>query len=139
MINNKPGNDRDNPETRADLPRLPDEKPDGVDGRPLHNKAALWRYIIFPLVGIFVIIGLATAFSKPLRHQLALSIVRQPTLYTQLYFTDPGNLSGSLKVGQKNIFQFTLVNDENRAYRYTYVVNRHVSGRVTMIKNISRS
>ena len=60
--------------------------------------------------------------SKQFRHQLALSIVRQPTPYTQLYFTHPGALPGKLKVGQKNTFDFTIVNDENRAYRYTYIV-----------------
>jgi hypothetical protein len=114
--------DRINPETRADLPQILDDKPGHLSGRTTRTIAVPRRYAIFSLVGTFIMIGLALGFSKPLQHQFALSIVRQPTLYTQLYFTDPGKLSDRLRTDQKNIFYFSLVNNENRAFRYVYVV-----------------
>ena len=76
-------------------------------------------------VGLAVLLlaaALAAAFPRELKHQWELSVVRQPTPYTQLYFTAPASIPSSLVAGQKNTFDFTIENDEGRAYRYTYVV-----------------
>jgi hypothetical protein len=115
------------------------------DGRAgsqdLHRKASLPLYIGIGLVAILIIIAAAAALSKQVRHQLALSVVRQPTPYTQLYFPHPGTLTKKLKVDRKNTFQFAIANDENRAVRYTYIVlldgskSRHVSTATVTVSN----
>jgi hypothetical protein len=81
-----------------------------------------WRLVICIILGVVVILAGAAFASPQFRHQIAISVVRQPTLYTQLYFPNPGGLSGQLQVDKKNTFRFTIENDENRAYSYTYVV-----------------
>jgi len=108
----------------------------------LRSKAPLPLYIGIGLVTILILVAAAAALSKQFRHQLALSIVRQPTPYTQLYFPHPGTLPGKLKVDRKNTFQFAIVNDENRAVRYTYIVvllhgskSRHVSTATVTVSN----
>jgi hypothetical protein len=114
----------------------------GQAGSPgLRSKAPLPLYIGIGLVTILILIAAAAALSKQFRHQLALSIARQPTAYTQLYFPHPGTLPGKLKVDRKNTFQFAIVNDENRAVRYTYIVlfdgskSRRVSTTTVTVSN----
>jgi hypothetical protein len=100
----------------------PVDRYDQVD-RPPSRKDTPWRLVVgIGLAVVLVILGVATAYSKQFRHQIAISIVRQPTPYTQLYFTSPAALSEKLKVDQKNNFEFTIENDEARTYHYTYVV-----------------
>jgi hypothetical protein len=98
-----------------------DRPPSRVD-RPPSRKDIPWRLVGIGLAVVIVILGVATASSKQFRHQVAISIVRQPTPYTQLYFTSPAALPEKLKADHKNTFEFTIENDEARTYRYTYVV-----------------
>jgi hypothetical protein len=116
-------NNRIDPDTRMDLQRGPVDRY-GQDGqRTTRKQTTPWPlYIGVGLIVVLVLIGVSAALSKPFRHQLALSIVRQPTPYTQLYFPNPGTLPSELKVDHKNTFDFTVVNDENGAYHYTYTV-----------------
>jgi hypothetical protein len=125
-----------NRDPRADLTRTSvgrqsqvDNQPDQADNRhnQVDDQAARKRppfllYMGVGLVVILILIVAAATLSKPFRRQLEISIVRQPTPYTQLYFARPGTLPGKLKVDQKNIFDFTIVNDEGRKYSYTYTV-----------------
>lgn len=111
-----------NTDTRVDMPYVPDERSDQINRRSFRKKAPLSAFIVMGIIGILIIIGVAAASWKQFRHQLALSIVRQPTPYTQLYFDHPVTLSDNLKVDAKNTFEFTIENDENRTYRYTYSV-----------------
>ena len=94
-----------------------------VADRPPALKPAPWRLIIGICLAVaLVIVGAAIAYPSQFKHQLELSIVRQPTPYTQLYFTSPSALSSKLRVDQKNNFEFTIENDEARTYQYTYTV-----------------
>lgn len=118
----QPQNNHVSPDGHAD-PSLPSVDRYGqVEKQALHWKTPLPLYIGAGLITILILIVAAAALSKQFRHQLTLSIVRQPTPYTQLYFSHPRALPGKLKVDEKNTFQFTIVNDENRAFRYTYIV-----------------
>lgn len=118
----QPENSSNNRETRVDQPRLPFDGDDSIDNPTPRKKTSLPLYIGIGIAVVLVLIAGAAAFSKHVRHELAISIVRQPTPYTQLYFTHPATLPGKLKAGHKSTFDFTVVNDENRAYHYTYVV-----------------
>ena len=126
---------------QADSSGPADDRCDQVGTQGLRRKAPLPLYIGIGLVAILTLIAAAAAVSKQFRHQLALSIVRQPTPYTQLYFPHPGTLPGKLKVDRKNTFQFAIVNDENLAVRYTYIVlfddskSRRVSTATVTVSN----
>ena len=86
------------------------------------KRSPWWIVIGICLAIVAVILGVAILFPSQFKHQLELSVVRQPTPYTQLYFTTPTTLSDKLKVDQKNSFNFTIENDESRAFRYTYII-----------------
>jgi uncharacterized membrane protein len=74
------------------------------------------------LLVLIVLIGAIAAVSKQFRHQVEISLARQPTPYTQLYFSSPSGLPSQIKVGKANTFAFTIVNDEDRTFSYTYTV-----------------
>jgi hypothetical protein len=42
--------------------------------------------------------GLGIAFPHQIAHQIALAVTRQPTPFTELYFSDPNGLPGSLSL-----------------------------------------
>jgi hypothetical protein len=81
-----------------------------------------WRLGIGIALVIVIILCAGAALSKQFRHQIEISVVRQGTPYSQLYFASPTKLPTQLKVNKSNIFDFTIENDEGRAYRYTYTV-----------------
>jgi hypothetical protein len=111
-------NDNINQPLPVDLPRTPDTRHSQAPRR----KTSAPLYLGIGLA-VFVLVATAAALiSKPLRHQIAISIVRQPTTYTQLYFSQAETLPKLLTVDKKNTIDFTIVNDENRTYRYTYTV-----------------
>lgn len=66
--------------------------------------------------------SLGIAFHHQIAHQIALAITRQPTPFTQLYFSDPNALPKSLSLSHPNRFGFKVVNHEGRDTAYSYVV-----------------
>jgi Protein of unknown function (DUF1616) len=111
-------NENINQHLPVDLPRTPETRYNQSSRR----KTSALLYIGIGLA-VFVLVAAAAALiSKPLRHQIAISIVRQPTTYTQLYFSQAETLPKLLTVDKKNTIDFTIVNDENRTYSYTYTV-----------------
>jgi hypothetical protein len=79
------------------------------------------------LVAIAAVLALAglTAFawgSPAVRRQISLSVTRQPTPFTELYFTDHTNLPAFLSTSYTNAFAFTIGNHEGKALSYPYVV-----------------
>jgi len=108
MITPRPDDRR----TRAPAPPSPPNKPP-------------WR---FALTATLILIGiagvLAICFPAQVKHQLEISVFRQPTPYTQLFFSNPTALPKKLEVGHQNKFSFTVVNDQgnSKAYRYTVTV-----------------
>lgn len=73
--------------------------------------------ILVGILGIFAIV-----FPAQFKHQLEISVVRQPTPYTQLFFSNPATLPKKLMVGRVNEFSFTVVNDEGHSQTYHYTV-----------------
>ena len=49
-------------------------------------------------------------------------MTKQPTPFTELYFSDPGSLPKPLSVSSPNLFQFTVVNREGHDTLYYYTV-----------------
>lgn len=122
----QPYNESRNRDTRVDLPI------DSVDGDDHENqtnnqgslaknprRVTLGLGVIVILVIFFIV---ALIFPQQLKHQLAISILRQQTPYTQLYFTDPDRLPENLRVAQENNLDFTIENSEGRTYSYTYII-----------------
>ena len=76
--------------------------------------------------------GLASAISLLVpagRHQWALSLLRQPTRYTVLFFDRAAALQARVTAGQPVHFAFTVGNREGRAMRYRYVISIYPLGR----------
>jgi hypothetical protein len=89
------------------------------------RKPALRGYRgVLTAILVFVASGAASlAFSGQARHQLAISFVRQPTHYTELYFSAdrPREELSGFDVTTVRI-PFTVVNHEGRPTTYPYVV-----------------
>ena len=126
----RPNNGRANRETRIDMPYIPSDHHQYDDGndyaddsnrQPAHTRIP-WSIIIGVGVAVFVALLAAVASPQQFKHQLAISFIRQPTPYTQLYFKNPGTLPDKLKYNKKNTIDFTIVNNEGRTYIYTYVI-----------------
>lgn len=102
----------DDRQYRAPGPRLP-SKPK----RPAWRLAAA---IVLTAIGIISIF--AICFPTQFKQQLEVSVFRQPTPYTQLFFGDPTGLPSKLEVGHVNKFTFTVINDQGRSATYHYTV-----------------
>jgi hypothetical protein len=77
-----------------------------------------------------------TAFaweSPAVRKQITESVARQPTPYTELYFTDHTNLPAFLSTASTNEFAFTIGNHEGKALSYPYVVTATSSQGTTKV------
>jgi D-inositol-3-phosphate glycosyltransferase len=75
--------------------------------------------------------GLAFALSLLIpagRHQWALSLVRQPTWYTVLFFNRAAVLPARVIAGQRVHVGFTVGNREGGAIRYRYVISSYPVG-----------
>lgn len=55
-------------------------------------------------------------------HQIEISVIRQPTPYTQLFFNDPNAIPSRLRLDRPNRFTFTIVNDEGQSSLYHFTV-----------------
>jgi hypothetical protein len=81
---------------------------------------ALVRRRWWPVVSLVAIA--ASLISPTIRHQWALSIFRQRTEYTILYFNKPTTLPTSSAGHAPISFSFSITNQEARYVRYRYVV-----------------
>jgi hypothetical protein len=89
-----------------------------------------WTFpITLGLAVIIIVGGLAVAFPKQIKHQIQISLFRQITPYTQLFFTNPAALSSRLRVDDENEISFTVVNDEGYPRNYQYTVTMDAAGR----------
>ena len=88
-----------------------------------------WKFLIsVGLVGVAIAGGLAVAFPKQIKYQVQISLFRQITPYTQLFFTNPAALSRQLRVGDENEFSFTVINDQGHSRSYQYTVTMDGAG-----------
>jgi hypothetical protein len=81
---------------------------------------------------VALLVGLYAAFPRQFQHQLQISLVRQPTPYTQLYFTNLNALSGKLLVDKPDSFAFTIENDQGQTWAYEYTVTVSAAGSHTV-------
>lgn len=80
---------------------------------------------VIALCFITLIAGLYAAFPDQFKRQVELSLIRQPTPYTQLFFSHPEALPAKLHIGKSNRFTFTIINDEgtSESFKYSVVVS----------------
>lgn len=90
---------------------------------PPPPKRPAWQFAVAAVV-MLIAIGslLAICFPTQFKHQLDISVFRQPTPYTQLFFSDATTLPKKLEVGHPNKFSFTVINDQGHAATYRYTV-----------------
>jgi hypothetical protein len=107
-------------------PRLPVDPEPGpeLEGVPKRSRSLPW----WP-AGALVVVLLGASLAVPgMRHQWALSIIRQPTYYTTLSFQDAGHLPTTVAPDSPLHLSFTVANNQGRSLRYRYVVTS-ASGR----------
>jgi hypothetical protein len=106
MIASRPDDDSWN---RAPAPQPPN--------KPAWRIAAAVVLILIGILGLFAIF-----FPTQFKHQLDISVLRQPTSYTQLFFGDPAALPKKLEVDSVNKFSFTVINNQGHSAIYHYTV-----------------
>ena len=102
---------------------MPTATPTPQPHRPIPTSAhrtLLWVAVVVICIAAAAALGIA--FPHQIAHQIALSVTRQPTPYTELYFSDPQSLPASLSLSAPNLFGFTVVNHEGHDTVYSYVV-----------------
>lgn len=97
--------------------------PPGVAAdRVLRTRAGERRW--WPVLGAAGAIAIAVSVALPAgRHQWALSVFRQPTLYTALSFNNASELPTTVHEGSPIAISFTIGNQEGRTLTYRYVLS----------------
>ena len=109
------------PRTSADAVRGgPPVAPTVLAVRPASHSTP--RKLNWLLVAVLCVAAVGLGLGIAFRHQIAPALTREPTPFTQLYFSDPDGLPRTLRVSRPNRFEFTVVNREGRASAYSYVV-----------------
>jgi hypothetical protein len=79
--------------------------------------------VLATLSALLVVGGAVVALSSQGRHQLALSFLRQPEKYTELYFSGDGPTQAGASPDWVVVnVPFTVVNHEGRTSQYPYAV-----------------
>ena len=89
--------------------------------------------ILIALSVIMLTAGLFAMFPRQFIHQLKISTIRQPVPYTQLFFSNLATLPDRLHVNRRDIFSFTVINDEGRSQIYRYSVTMTTSGSHSLV------
>ena len=87
---------------------------------PGGNRMRRWWPIVMPLA---VLAAGASLLSPAGRHQWALSLFRQPTRYTALFFNKSWALPATGVRGEPITISFTIGNQEGHLVRYKYIVS----------------
>jgi hypothetical protein len=112
-------------------------KPRELDDRPRSSPLAKARRIRRPFVVMLSSAGLLAALfvasPQQFAHQIEISVIRQPTPYTQLFFSDPSAIPSRLRLDLPNKFTFTIVNDEGQSSIYRFTVTMNTVGLSTTV------
>ena len=92
-----------------------------------------WRPFIVMLSSAGLLAALFVASPRQFAHQIEISVIRQPTPYTQLFFSDPGAIPSRLRLDRPDRFTFTIVNDEGQSSLYHFVVMMNTTGLSTTV------
>jgi hypothetical protein len=100
--------------SNIDFGNVPDDTP---------REQPRWAWWLFG-AGLVSALAIAASMVSPyVWHQLAISLFRQTTPYTQLAFKDATTLPGIVAQGQPMGISFTITNDEGKSVDYHYVVS----------------
>ena len=115
---------------------------------PKRGESEKQRWHWHPLTAAAVLVAAVAicavvVLSGPLRHQIVLSVRRQPTPYASLFFTSPGSLPSDLPVRADYPVTFTVANHDGRdrsfQFRVTLASRSHddetTTGLVTVAGN----
>lgn len=119
-------------------------KPQGLDDRlgsphdqlrSSHPRKArrIRRPFIVMLSSAGLLAALFVASPQQFAHQIEISVIRQPTPYTQLFFNDPRAIPSRLRLDLPNKFTFTIVNDEGQSLLYHFAVIMNTVGSSTTV------
>lgn len=109
----------------------PSERTNGATDQPSETgKRRLFIAALFSFVAL--IAGLIVAYPKQFMHQVEISLVRQPTPYIQLFFSNPATLPGHLLIHRPNKFAFTVINDQGQPEVYKYTIKMSTAKTVTI-------
>jgi D-inositol-3-phosphate glycosyltransferase len=86
------------------------------------------RWSLRVLAGAAALVSAISVLVPAGRHQWALSLLRQPTRYTVLFFDRAADLPAHATAAQPVRFRFTVDNREGRDMRYRYVINAYPLG-----------
>jgi hypothetical protein len=99
----------------------PDRPADPVAAAPAEGSRRHWRWWLIGLV-VLAAGALGIAYRHTVGHQIAISVSRQSTAFTQLYFTQPDALPKRLVAPGPDSFSFTIANSEGHSTNYAYTV-----------------
>lgn len=104
-----------------------------ANGRPGHAPEApprrrlTWKVALAVALTVIGIVGIfGICFPNQFKRQFDISVTRQPTPYTQLFFASSTTLPKELQVNRANSVKFTVVNNEGHAATYHYTVTMTV-------------
>jgi hypothetical protein len=100
------------------------------------RKARRWWPILAPL--ILVVVG-ASLLVPAGRHQWALSLFRQPTHYTALYFDQAADLPATSVANRPFKVSFSVSNNEGHVVVYHYVLSATSSGIFHVLQESART
>ncbi len=104
---------------------------------PRHNRSTQrWWPILTPLMAL--VVGVSLLFPA-IRHQWALSLIRQSARYTVLSFNDASALPAAATVNQPIAFSFNVGNHEGRAVDYRYIISESSGKTSHILRESSRS
>jgi hypothetical protein len=98
--------------------------------------ARRWWPVLVPLVLLAVAVSLLVPGG---RHQWALALIRQPTPYTAMWFSNAGALPKTAVRGQPITLSFVVSNQEGKAVNYHYIVTEDAKGKSQTLTQASRS
>lgn len=88
-----------------------------MPGRDVVRTQSLYRSAL-----VLIALSVVGWRSPWVRDEVRLSVTREPSRFTQLYFSDPAGLPKYLSTVQPNEVLFTIVNSEDRPMTYIYRV-----------------
>lgn len=126
----------------SDLDGSPDDC--GVDSQLRKTRVRIRFAGVGAAMSLAALIGsLAIFFPSQFKHQIEISLVRQPTAYTELFFTHPELIPEKLHVDRRTSFEFTIANRGSTTEKYEYIVTMErgksdsvvAEGRVSVANN----
>ena len=115
------------------LSRTDQASPTDQEGEPPSRR---WWPVLLPLALAVIAVSVYLPSS---RHQWALSLIRQPTLYTVLAFNRATSLPTQSVINQPITVSFAIGNREGRTTNYRYVLTQNPSQTASVLGHSTKS